>query len=73
MNEYIENLNEEGKKEVLYCQTERKSLLRFGDGAESKGIKTVQIPIVTGSKRMLLEVDVVKNNIPSLISIGAIS
>ena len=67
MNEYIENLNEEDKKEVLCCETERKSLFRFGDGVESKSIKTVNIPIVIGSKRMLLEVAVVKNNIPLLI------
>ena len=43
-------------------------MFRFGDGVESKSIKTVNIPIVIGSKRMLLEVDVVKNNIPLLIS-----
>ena len=73
MNEYIENLNEEDKEEVLCCETESKSLFRFDDGVESKSIKTVNIPIVIGSKRMLLEVDVVKNNIPLLISKGTIS
>ena len=29
MNEYIENLNEEDKKEVLCCETESKSLFMF--------------------------------------------
>ena len=69
MNENTENLNEE--KKIICCETENKSLYRFGDGEESMSIKDV--PIAIGSKRMLLEVDVVKNNIPLLISKGAIS
>ena len=75
MNEYIENLNKKDKKEVVCSETESKSLFRFGDGVESKSIRTVNIPIVTGSKRTLLEVDVdvVKNNIPLLISKGTMS
>ena len=35
--------------------------------------KTVNIPIVIGSKRMLLVLHVVKNNIPLLISKGTMS
>ena len=50
-----------------------KFLVRFGDGVESKSIKTVNIPIVIGIKRTLLEVDVVKNNILLLISKGTVS
>ena len=75
MNEYIENLNKKDKKKVVCSETESKSLFRFGDGVESKSIRTVNIPIVTGSKRTLLEVDVdvVKNNIPLLISKGTMS
>ena len=73
MNEYIEKLNEEDKKEVLCHETESKSLFRFGDGVESNTIKTVNISIVIGSKKMLLEVDVVRNNIPLLFSKGAMS
>ena len=46
INEYIEDLNEEDKKEVLCCKTERKSFLRFDDGVKSKNIKTLNIPIV---------------------------
>ena len=68
----IENLNEEDKKEVLCRETGSKLFFRFGDGLESKSIKTVNIPIVTGIKRML-EVDVVKNNILLLISTGKMS
>ena len=68
MNEYIENLNEEDRKEVLCRETRSKSLFRFCDDVESKSIKTVNIPIVFGRKRVLLVVDVLKNNIPLLIS-----
>ena len=71
MNEYTENLNEE--KKIICCETENKSLYRFGDGEESMSIKIVNVSIAIGSKRMLLELDVVKNNIPLLISKGAIS
>ena len=56
MNECLENLNEEDKKEVLCCETESKSLFRFIDDVESKStIKTVNIRIVISSKKMLLE------------------
>ena len=71
MNEYTENLNEE--KKIICCETENKSLYRFGDGEESMSIKILNVSIAIGSKRMLLELDVVKNNIPLLISKGAIS
>ena len=41
MNENIENLNEEDKKEAPCSETENKSLFRFGDSLKSKSIKTV--------------------------------
>ena len=73
MNEYSENLNKVDKKEVLCRETGSKFLLRFYDDADSKIIKTVNIPIVIGSIRMFLEVDVVKNNILLLKSKGRMS
>ena len=72
MNEYIENLNKVDKKEVLCRETGSKFLLRFYDDADSKIIKTINIPIVIGSIRMFLEVDV-KNNILLLKSKGRMS
>ena len=39
MNEYIENSNEEDRKEVLCRETRSKSLFRFCDDIESKSIK----------------------------------
>ena len=39
MDEYIRNLNEEDKKEVVCSETESKSLFRFGNGVENKGIR----------------------------------
>ena len=68
MNEYIENLNEEDKNEVLCCETESKSLFRFCDSVESKSTKNVNISIVISSNRILVEVDIVKSNILLLIS-----
>ena len=38
LNEYIENLNEKDRKEVVCSETVGKSLFRFGDGVESKSI-----------------------------------
>ena len=62
MNECLENLNEEDKKEVLCCETESKSLFRFIDDVESKStIKTVNIRIVISSKKMLLELGLLSN------------
>ena len=48
------------KKEVVYSETESKSLFRFGDDMGNK--KIVNITTVIGSKSMLLGVDVFKNN-----------
>ena len=60
------------KKKVVCSETENKSF-RFADAVGSKSIKTVKIPIVNDSKRMLLEVDVIKNNILLLICKGTMS
>ena len=48
-----------------------KSVFRFGDGIEAKGIKCVTVPIVVGPKKLLIDIDVVNNDIPLLISKGA--
>ena len=56
MDEWIYwKFNWRWQKEVVCSETESKSLFRFGDGVESKVIKTVNISIVF-SKMMLLEI-----------------
>ena len=49
INEYIDNINEEDK-EGFCSKTDCNSLFIFDDGLESKSIKTINIPIVIGSK-----------------------
>jgi hypothetical protein len=43
-------------------------MFRFGDGAESRSVRKVTIPTKIGSKKYQSKVDVVKNDIPLLIS-----
>ena len=47
------------------------SVFRFGDGIETKSLKTVTIPVYIGAERVLMDVDVVEHDIPLLISKGA--
>ena len=44
------------------------SLFRFSDDVESHGLKKVKIPVLIGEQELLLDVDVVDNDIPLLIS-----
>ena len=41
---------------------------RFGDGIETKAMKTVITPVAIGNIWYMMEIDVVKNDIPLLIS-----
>ena len=43
-------------------------MYRFGDGVEKSCVKTVDLPVMIGSKRHVLGVDVVESDIPLLIS-----
>ena len=63
MNEYIDMLSIEDKESIE--ESESDSMYRFGDGKESNALKNLKISIVIGNK---LSVDVVKNDIPLLIS-----
>ena len=44
------------------------SLFRIVDGVESKSLKQVKIPVLIGEQEFLLDVNVVDNDIPFLIS-----
>ena len=66
IKEYLNNLPEEDKKNV---QEERSdSRFRFGDGHECKSMKRLIIPVRIGKKKYLLRVEVVKEEIPLLLS-----
>ena len=63
---YLNDLPEEDKKNF---QEERSdSRFRFGDGHECKSMKRLIIPIRIGKKKYLLRVDIVKEEIPLLLS-----
>ena len=68
MKEFISVLPEEESKQAKASERKSKSIYRFGDGVEKGGVKTVDLPVKIGSKRHVLEVDVVESDIPLLIS-----
>ena len=68
MQEFVATLTEVDRRAVEKSARNSRSLYRFGDGVESKSTKAVNIPIHIGSKKKIIEVDVVDNDIPLLIS-----
>ena len=68
-DEYISTLSERDRGEVK--EAESKSIFRFGDGVETKSTKCVSVPVFIGSNRFVLDLEVVPNQIPLLISKGA--
>lgn len=68
MDEYLSTLNQEEFEKVKRSERKTNSVYRFGDGVESKSDKTLDLPALIGNKMMTIEVDVVDNKIPLLIS-----
>jgi hypothetical protein len=68
MHEYVKMLGEKERNLIEKTARESKSLYRFGDGDEQRGLQEVDIPVLIGSKRMKIAVDIVDANIPLLIS-----
>ena len=66
MNPYIDSLEEAEKVKVR--SRESKNFYHFGDGNTIPAIKNVDIPTITGNKRVKLNTDKVQNNIPLLLS-----
>ena len=66
MNEFLSTIPPADKLKISEVKSD--AIFRFGDGAESRSAKKVTIPIKIGSKKYQLQVDVVKNDIPLLIS-----
>lgn len=52
----------------LVTERPTSKMFRFGDGQTYKSIKTATIPIHTGTQKALLDIEVVKCNIPLLLS-----
>ena len=69
MVEYLASLTESERLEVGTTERNTTSAYRFGDGVETRSLKTVDIPVqIPGKRSVKLEVDVVDNKIPLLIS-----
>ena len=67
--EYLHTLSEEDRKKVI--EVKSKSIFRFGDGVETKSLKCVSVPVFIGKKQLVLDMEIVPNQIPLLISKGA--
>ena len=70
MNEFKAILSDEERAKVDKSERNSQSVYRFGDGAETLSIKTVDIPILIPGRKHAeyFEVDVVDNKLPLLIS-----
>ena len=66
MNEYLNTLPKDKLESVEVANSN--STYRFGDGKETKAVKTIKTPVIIGNKNYVMEVDVVDNEIPLLIS-----
>ena len=67
MEEYINTLPEDWRKSVKTSH-EISSVYRFGDGKESTALRNVTMPVAIGKNKYMMSVDIVKNDIPLLIS-----
>ncbi len=63
---YLESLSRNDIKSVT--ETDSSKQFKFGDGRTFTSLKCVNIPIYTGSQKSFLSVDVVKCDIPLLLS-----
>ena len=68
INEYISTLTEEESVDIKRNERKSNSMYRFGDGVESRSLKMLNLPVIIGNRKLFIEVDVVTNNIPLLIS-----
>ena len=64
--EYIATLTE--KQKSLIKERASKSVFRFGDGAETRSSKVVTLPVMIGSHQCSIEIEIVENSLPLLIS-----
>ena len=63
---YLSTLSEKDKDQVTY--TDSTSVFKFGSGSKVKSLCIATIPITLGSKQIKLKTDVVKKDLPLLLS-----
>ena len=66
LNLFIDTLTEEDKKLVNIRPSDMN--FRFGDGIEVNSTEIVKFPVVIGTKKIMIEQNIVKNDIPLLFS-----
>ena len=66
INEYIRKLNNEEKLKIK--ERPSNSTYRFGDGEKVTALYATSIPATIGSKKVLIDVDVLDKDIPCLLS-----
>ena len=69
IKELLNTLPEYERSKV--SEQESSSTFRFGDGFEVKAIKQLKVPLEIAGGRIVMTIDMVKNEIPLLISKGA--
>ena len=69
MKVYLDTLDENDMKLVETLHSDSK--FRFGDGIEVKSTKLMKIPATIGKKKVMINTDVVRNDIPLLMSRSA--
>ena len=67
--EYLNTLTKEEREKVK--EVESRAVFRFGDGVETKSMKRVTVPVYIGRQKFIIDIEVVENEIPLLISKGA--
>jgi len=68
LEEYLDTLSDQDRLMVEQSERKSQSAFRFGDGAETLSIKVVDIPIFIPNRKVIIEVDIVRNKLPLLIS-----
>ena len=66
LNDYLQTLSEQDRLHV--SKRSNDATFRFGDGAEVTSSKLVKFPVVIGSQKFFIEANVVKNELPLLLS-----
>ena len=66
LDEYLQTLSEQDRLQV--SERGNDATFRFGDGVELTSSKLVKFPVVIGSQKFFIEADVVKNELPLLLS-----
>ena len=63
---FISTLSQADQSKIVYSDTS--SIFKFGSGDKVKATTSVKLPIVLGSKKLSLQVDVVQEDLPLLLS-----